>query len=236
MGYTGFMKIPYARLWAHVGLIGLIGLVGLVGLIGTISISCDEGTDASGRCEPNSCEERAGGICEANGYCSYPEAVDQCATALVWGSDAPPDLADQCVRAEPAEVCGCLDDGLECTRERCAADRCIHPPDYDGNGCTEGLCYAGECCAGCWDGEVCQAGDVVAACGGHGGACQQCPTDDACYTYSCNSFCYAELLGGPGCPPCGAVDEPCCAGDVCDGALTCTSVSCGEDCIEDLCQ
>jgi len=176
------------------------------------------------------------GRCETGGYCSFPADPAGCFTARRWGATAPPgEMPGGCVTADPADTCGCLDDGNECTRETCAAGRCAHPADYDFNSCTGGVCLSGACCTGCYNGAGCRPGTEETACGADGTMCSLCPADTACMVYSCTGFCLAEIVDAPGCPPCGGMDEPCCQAMACDAPLTCQPALCGKDCFESRC-
>jgi hypothetical protein len=176
------------------------------------------------------------GRCETGGYCSYPADPADCFTGRRWGGAAPPgETPGSCVTGEPADTCGCADDANECTRETCAAGRCEHPADYDGNSCTGGTCVDGACCMGCWNGAGCRPGTEQTACGGNGTMCALCPLDTACMVYTCAGYCLGEIVDAPGCPPCGGLDEPCCQGMVCDAPLSCQVGGCGKDCFESRC-
>lgn len=168
------------------------------------------------------------GRCSLQGHCVYPVSVKTCAAELRYASGA-------CVLADSPTKCGCADDGNPCTREVCADGECVHPSDYAGNSCPDGLCFDGVCCGGCWDGVACHSGQDRAHCGSHGNSCTACPLagvpPDPCRSYSCAGACISEPVNGPGCPHCGSMDELCCAGSGCDPGLQCVSVPCGEDCV-----
>jgi hypothetical protein len=186
------------------------------------------------RRDAGACSEAclSGGRCSSQGRCVYPAPKIECFSELRYESG-------QCVLAEPPGGCGCADDGNACTREICAAGDCVHAPEYDQNGCGGGVCHAGRCCQGCVQEGECRTGKTLDACGSYGRKCEPCPptgAPDPCLAYACNGGCTTEPVKAPGCPPCGALDEPCCAGNGCDSGLTCQGVSCGEDCGRYLCR
>ncbi len=98
-------------------------------------------------------------------------------------------------RSEEVELCGassCMngrctncesdDDCAECLTCDPATRGCEVRPEKEGVSCgSGGMCRSGACCAGCWDGALCQAGDTSDACGVSGGTCQAC----ACPTRTC---------------------------------------------------
>lgn len=74
----------------------------------------------------------------------------------------------------PGRDAGCTLDAdcgecMTCTLGVCA-------PSAGGESCGAGagLCRAGACCSGCWDGVACEVGDMAAACGAGGAACAIC--------------------------------------------------------------
>ncbi|MCG8555023.1 MAG: hypothetical protein MJD61_07000 [Proteobacteria bacterium] len=118
------------------------------------------------------------------------------------------------------------------------------------------------CCAGCWDGSTCQAGDAAAACGQGGALCAACDdanecTADACTAASCantvrpaGSSCstggtVCDGLSAPACVACvddapaGATDSGCAAGaPVCDTsevAPVCVGCLVNGDCPSGIC-
>ena len=198
-----------------------------LGVIGACSASGAPASDASddaplaAPCRPDA--RRA-----ANGECVYTVPVRECASG-VRREDT------RCVFAEPPETCGCADDGNPCSREACVAGECVRTAERDQNGCRlggpfgkDGLCRAGACCAGCWDGHACVSGADVAACGAGGAACQSC-ADSTCTVAVCRGWCRFEPINGAGCPACGGAGEPCCAKATCATGLGCESVILGED-------
>jgi hypothetical protein len=72
-----------------------------------------------------------------------------------------------------------------CTNcERCIDGSCV--PVSEGLSCSGGICRSGVCCGGCWDGETCQTGDTLAACGRAGELCLECScTGDVCMDSRC---------------------------------------------------
>lgn len=190
---------------------------------------------AAGRCDSATrCVAGAvSGRCSAAGRCVYPAPVTECNAGLRTAAGA-------CVQAEAPTLCGCADDGNPCTREVCADGECVHPADFNGNGCPGGVCIGGACCTGCWDGASCRTGLEADACGSYGGRCESCPPvgspPDPCHAYGCPGICVAEPINGPGCPHCGSLDELCCAGHACGTGLSCVSVGCGEDCMQWRCR
>jgi len=85
------------------------------------------------------------------------------------------------------DACGDCDDGDPCTMDVCGASGCENGPAPDGTACTDGLCYGGVCCAGCWDGTACLAGDVGSACGLSGAMCMTCTDTDTCTDDGCDA-------------------------------------------------
>ncbi len=89
--------------------------------------------------------------------------------------------------------------------------RCSISPDLTEclSGGEEGLCRAGQCCVGCWDGTACRPGSGVGACGVGGLLCVNCSDGNACTQDSCN----------PGGTCSSAVID-------CDDGLDCTTNTC----------
>ena len=58
-----------------------------------------------------------------------------------------------------------------------------------GEPCTDGLCYAGGCCTGCWDGNTCHV-PTVTLCGIAGSACMDC---------TCGGTCTGNCTNDPAC-------------------------------------
>jgi hypothetical protein len=141
----------------------------------------------------------------------------------------------ECVLASAAGGCGCGDDANPCTLEFCADGECVHPQAYAGSGCPGGTCYGTQCCTGCWDGAACRSGTEVTACGTYGEPCYACLPAD-CSQVTCLGSCEHEPLNGPDCPHCGALDESCCAGAICEAGLACANVLVAEDLFKQLCQ
>lgn len=81
------------------------------------------------------------------------------------------------------------------------------PCAVEAEPCIGGVCHAGACCAGCWDGAACRSGDAVSACGTAGGACATCDDADPCTVDSCEAgTCVATPV---------ADFDPCATGGVC---------------------
>ena len=95
----------------------------------------------------------------------------------------------------------------------------------DGSAClsggAEGVCHAGACCTGCWDGSACQAGTSISACGRAGGACASCVDGNGCTTDTCT----AGVCSNPPVPAGTACEDGlyCTDGDACNGAGTCVA-------------
>lgn len=150
--------------------------------------------------------------------------------------------------------CGSCDDRNPCTIDRCEPNgECSHDPaPEEGTTCTlsgsPGRCREGACCVGCWDGQRCQAGTSLEACGhsetldidtGSHGLCVQCDDSNECTTERCNNRAclrtnaaeYTPCAGGQCinlmCEACGGSGEYCCSGNSCDVGLTCNSGRCG---------
>ncbi len=126
---------------------------------------------------------------------------------------SPPDASMDASTDAPDACTGC-DDGDPCTEDICGAMGCENPPAADGTACMDGLCYDGACCAGCWDGTVCQAGDTGAACGVSGATCTTCMDADACTDDGCDATGACAFTtrdadgdghGDPMCPAAGGV-------------------------------
>lgn len=83
----------------------------------------------------------------------------------------------------------------------------------DGASCSalsgaSGICHAGRCCTGCWDGRRCLTGRAPAACGVAGGACVECASIAFCTSAMCT--------------------DGVCNGSPCDDAQSCTTDTCDE--------
>jgi hypothetical protein len=115
-----------------------------------------------------------GDRCPDGMYCSGGECM------VGAGPDASMDAPDA------PDACGDCNDDDPCTDDVCGAMGCENPPAADGTACTNGLCYEGACCAGCWDGAACQTGDVGGACGVAGAMCTTCMDTDDCTDDGCD--------------------------------------------------
>jgi len=67
----------------------------------------------------------------------------------------------------------------------------------DGTACSvddvEGVCLAGACCTGCWDGGRCRAGDIANRCGAGGQLCKSCDVNlDICVAGQCTPISASE--------------------------------------------
>lgn len=74
-------------------------------------------------------------------------------------------------------------DGACAPCETCTRGRCT--PIADGERCTGGTCHEGACCAGCWDGASCLAGDDPLECGVAGAECAACDPFSTCGATGC---------------------------------------------------
>jgi len=167
-----------------------------------------------------------------------PAEVPACSTTFCDGgrcSDAPVDggVADACAPSET--IC---DDGMDddCNGDTdCGDDACISDPGCeacasitcgacevcrggecfpsdDEAPCAGGTCWAGSCCAGCWDGITCRLGDADAACGARGERCGSCVGCGACADGAC--------------APSMTDDTPCAGGaGLCAAGVCCTGCS-----------
>jgi len=66
----------------------------------------------------------------------------------------------------------------------------------DGTACPGGLCYAGGCCTGCWNGTSCQRGDTAAVCGAAGADCAACDCD--CTAGACTAPTVSDVTASAG--------------------------------------
>ena len=99
----------------------------------------------------------------------------------------------------------------EVVRDRFDEVRCSVSPDMTAcaSGGEEGLCRAGRCCVGCWDGSVCRPGSSANDCGLGGIVCTQCRDGNACTEDRCTSAGTCSSV---------AID--------CDDGLPCTTNTC----------
>jgi hypothetical protein len=97
--------------------------------------------------------------------------------------------------------------GFSCTSQTCA------------NTCPNG------CCAGPTDPinppGSCQTGDNIIACGSGGGTCVDC-----LLTCGLDGSCVAGVCSCLAPPECGALNQPCCAGNTCKGSNVCNNGLC----------
>jgi hypothetical protein len=166
-----------------------------------------------------------GGHVSPLGHCVYPVPETQCSSLRRYDNG-------QCVPGNWAQTCGCAEE--LCHDTQCVDGECVRTTTPDDESCTvistqaSGICHKGQCCFGCWDGTTCQPGTAAAMCGIAGLACHSCVAP--CEMAGCSQgSCSNQPVNGPGCPPCGGLMEPCCAGSACAEPLTCENVIAGED-------
>jgi hypothetical protein len=87
------------------------------------------------------------------------------------------------------------------------------------NNNNEGFQCGPDTCLGCCDGDVCEAGNSEAACGGGGFACEVCAANEVCL----DGACVPDEV--PACSP--ESCSGCCNGDVCEAGTDWTA--CGSD-------
>jgi hypothetical protein len=115
-----------------------------------------------------------------------------------------------------------------CSVDSCdeAMDRCNNVAMADETACSAtggamGLCRAGRCCSGCWDGTGarCQGGTTAAFCGVRGGLCASCVDGVSCSS----DVCTAGTCSNPDAPSGTSCDDAlfCTTTDTCDGRRTC---------------
>jgi hypothetical protein len=174
----------------------------------------------------------AGGHVNPLGHCVYPVPETQCTSQRRYDNG-------QCVPGNWAQTCGCA--APLCQQTQCVEGECVRSPTPDGESCivlstqVAGICHDGQCCFGCWDGTTCQPGTAADACGTVGLACHSCVAP--CEMAACTrGSCANQPVNGPGCPPCGGLKEPCCAGRACAKPLACEVVIAGEDYAAQLCE
>ena len=106
--------------------------------------------------------------------------------------------------------------GIDCAEDqRCGIEGCepvvqpalpewtgtvprIAPDDSCDPPCTDGICRRGACCDGCWNGESCEPGSSVSACGSGGALCAPCVCPSAvCSGRTCNEVSdFAQVTVG----------------------------------------
>lgn len=135
------------------------------------------------------------------------------------------------------------DDREDCTIDGCdeAADRCTATPRADGTACVAtrtGICGAGRCCTGCFEGTTCVAGTSSTSCGAGGGACASCNDGDPCSS----DVCTTGVCSHPPAPSTTACDDGlfCTLTDRCNGAGACVgsgAARCDDraSCTSDMC-
>ena len=79
--------------------------------------------------------------------------------------------------------CGPCATDNPCEVARCEAGSCVIDVFPDESECPSGVCHAGVCCTGCWDGSSCRDGTSSATCGAGGAECTCC----ACPMPACSS-------------------------------------------------
>lgn len=97
----------------------------------------------------------------------------------------------------------------------------------DGTSCaspsgSSGVCRAGRCCTGCWDGARCVTGRAPTGCGVAGGACVRC----AAIAFCTSAMCTAGVCNGSPCD-----DQQSCTTDTCDEATDTCSHAVTSGCI-----
>lgn len=111
----------------------------------------------------------------------------------------------------------------------CKLGTCTYTPVPDDTTCLDktGVCFGGNCCAGCIDANGnCQTGDLTAQCGvstpgGKHADCQNCVDTDACTT---------DLCKGGSCAHGASPDNtPCLDANKCDGAESCQGGVCKDE-------
>jgi alpha-tubulin suppressor-like RCC1 family protein len=132
------------------------------------------------------------GTLEPGPYGLYAVAQDaECAVVAAGCSAVVIDPTDQlplAVTLSAFSGAGCAVD------ERCTlgTGTCVIPvsncsPELDETPCVadgdDGVCRAGACCTGCWDGTACRTGDENTHCGVGGSSCQFCE----CFTDTCTA-------------------------------------------------
>lgn len=186
---------------------------------GTVDDRCGTGGAACVACGDG--EECQDGACAPRGGCNEATCPGCC-------------RGDVCVAIERDDACG--SGGAECVS--CAR----------GESCVDGTCLAAsacgpESCGGCCtDGDVCEDGTDVSACGRSGGLCEACADGWTCVDGTCEPPC-EEWCGGccdaegrcqggaadAACGDAGGACVDCGAGAECrDGA--CVDLSCAETC------
>lgn len=136
---------------------------------GTTGAACPTGqTCVSGACDANPCLGKGNGTpCDDKLYCTVS---DTCKGEVCAGA------ARDCTSGGPISPC------VTVTCDE-AIDQCVTTNKLEGTPCgTNGQCYAGSCCTGCWTGTSCPGGKEHAACGEKGDLCQDCTS------YECRSL------------------------------------------------
>jgi hypothetical protein len=164
-----------------------------------------------------------------SGSCSYGSVPNSPATACTNGQCFNGSCCTgcisggACVAGDQTSACGrgggaCSPCGsTECTNPTCSNGTCGQTPVAAGTGCTNGRCYAGSCCPGCWNSlqSRCELGTSdPARCGTGGGLCTSCPSPaNDCEQRTCNAG---------SCGTSTRSDGSGCSGGLCYGGTCCT--------------
>lgn len=144
---------------------------------------------------------------------------------------------------QPGTLCKSCAGSDRCTDYFCSEKQlCDSAPIPDGKACSDGsgICAKGACCAGCFDGGVCQPGNTAKLCGAGGAEkCQTCDDGNPCTDDACgqNGVCiYTAVEAGKSCDS----DSNLCNGTAkCEGTVckTAPAVVCndGNPCTNDTC-
>ncbi len=128
--------------WSEVsGGLGILALVHRLGILALLAIGGCSFDDAFVCAQDPQCALRSGGLCEADGWCSYPSG--SCESGRVYGPYAPSPLADACV--DPSSVT---------TGSEATGDLGDETSDADGSStgsepvaaCGNGILEEGEAC------------------------------------------------------------------------------------------
>jgi len=177
---------------------------------------CIEGVCCRGCTEAGVCREPGSEVsaCGALGeMCADCNDLNACTT-------------DSCAEGRCSNTETSCDDMDDCTEDGCnRISGCTHRDEPDETSCRagDGLCRSGACCEGCWDGALCQTGDVVTACGVGGAMCESCDDGNPCTIDACTATgCENTYIGD---------DMPCGMGAVCYGGECCMGCRMGGACL-----